>query len=81
MALNQTIYEYINDGKTKEIFQNWQDYIYEKRARKEGYEDGQEQRNIEITKMMLNNNVAPKEISKYTNLSISEIEKLKNGQN
>ena len=27
MALNETIYEYINDGKTKEIFQNWQDFL------------------------------------------------------
>ena len=73
MALNETIYEYINDAKTKEIFQNWQDYIYEKRARKE-------ERNV-IVQTMLKNNVDPKEISKYTNLSLSEIEKLKNDLN
>ena len=73
MALNETIYEYINDAKTKEIFQNWQDYIYEQQAR-------EEERNS-IVQAMLKNNVSPKEISKYTNLSISEIEKLKNDLN
>ena len=69
MALNETIYEYINDAKTKEIFQNWQDYIYEQQAR-------EEERNS-IAKMMLKKEMKLEDISEITGLSLAELENLK----
>ena len=43
----------------------------------QGFEKGIEQRNIEIAKNMLKDGSEVELISKYTNLSISEIEELK----
>lgn len=48
-----------------------------KEAKEEGIKEGITERNIEIAKEMLKDNTNLELISKYTNLSIDEIEKLK----
>lgn len=46
-------------------------------GREEGREEGRKENKIEIAKSMLNDNVDINAISKYTNLTIEEIELLK----
>ena len=45
-------------------------------AKETGLRIGSEKRNIEIAKSMLKDNISLETISKYTNLSINEIEQL-----
>jgi len=48
----------------------------ENSIRSESYEKGKEERNLEIAKAMLKDEVSLENISKYTGLSIDEINKL-----
>ena len=43
----------------------------------EGIEDGENKKQIEIAKLMLKDNVPVVDISKYTNLSVEDINNLK----
>ena len=45
--------------------------------KRESYDKGEENRNVEIAKSMLKDGVTKNTISKYTGLSIKEINKLK----
>ncbi|MCI8778444.1 MAG: hypothetical protein HFI87_04785, partial [Bacilli bacterium] len=51
--------------------------IGNKQGKREGISQGKNDRNIEIAKNMLTDNIDISLISKYTNLSISEIESLR----
>lgn len=73
---------YVNDEKTKELYGKWGEYIAlekgKKIGKKEGIEQGAEERNIEIAKLMLAKNMSTKDIEEITGLSKKEIENLKN---
>ncbi len=73
MKLNEWIHKYIADDKTQEELNKWDLKI----AENKGYEQGVEQRNVEIAKNLLNMNMSIDDISKATNLSIEEIKALK----
>ena len=50
-------------------------------AKEEGIEQGAKENSIEIAKKMLADNISIEQISKFTGVSIDELEKLKNNIN
>ena len=73
VELNEWIHKYVADDKMQEELNKWDLEI----AENKGYEQGVEQRNVEIAKNLLNMNMSIDDISKATNLSIEEIKALK----
>ena len=71
--LNESIKEYINDEKTRILFGEWAEYI----ALKKGERKGERKSLLKTIQNMLNNNFTLEDISKATDLSIGEIEKLR----
>ena len=61
--------EFITEEQDKEFILN--------SVRKEGVDQGIEQRNVEVAKSMLLDNVSINNISKYTGLSISQINSIR----
>lgn len=80
--LNEWVEEYVNDEKTNRIFGEWAERIAQNNFREEAWEQGIEQgeRNslIKTIQNMLKNNFTLEDISKATDLSITEIKKLLN---
>ena len=80
VELNEWVDKYVRGDKAEELNQ-WDIEIATNKGHQdgvaEGTEIGREQRNIEIAKKMLEDNVPIDDISRYTELSIEEIEKLK----
>ena len=77
MELNEWIKKYVADEETQEKLNKWDLQIAKNKGYNQGVEDGIIQRNTEIAKSMLEGNVPIKDISKYTGLTIEEIERLK----
>ena len=81
MELNEWIHKYVADDKMQDELNKWDLEIAENKGYEqgviEGIEQGTEQRNMEIAKKLLNMNMSIEDISKATNLSIEEIEKLR----
>lgn len=73
MELNNWIEKYINDEHTKEIYGKWAEEI----AKENGYEQGSNQKSIDIAKQMLKYTVEIPTIAKYTGLSIKQIKALR----
>ena len=73
MELNNWIEKYINDEHTKEIYGKWAEEI----AKENGYEQGSNQKSIDIAKQMLKDTVEIPTIAKYTGLSIKQIKALR----
>ena len=73
MELNNWIEKYINDEHTKEIYGKWAEEI----AKENGYEQGSNQKSIDIAKQMLKDTIAIPTIAKYTGLSIKQIKALR----
>ena len=77
VELNEWIHKYIVDDKTQEELNKWDLEIAENKGYEQGVEQGIEQKAMEIAKNLLNMNMPIEDISKATNLSIEEIEALK----
>ena len=71
--------DYINDPEVISLFHNdsWKIESAEERGEKRGKKEGRTEGILETAKNMLLKKYSPKEISEVTNLSISEINKLK----
>ena len=80
VELNEWVDKYVRGDKAEELNQ-WDIEIATNKGHQDGVAEGtkigREQRNIEIAKKMLEDNVPIDDISRYTELSIEEIEKLK----
>ena len=50
----------------------------EEKCRNSAYSEGEKNKQLEVAKLMLNNNESLDKISKYTGLTISELEELSN---
>ena len=72
MELNNWIEKYINDEHTKEIYGKWAEEI----AKENGYEQGSNQKSIDIAKQMLIKKMDIKLIAECTGLSIKQIKAL-----
>ena len=68
------IHKYVADDKTQEELNKWDLEI----AENKGYEQGIEQRNMEIAKTMLKKGYSIDEIADISGLTKEEIEKLRN---
>ena len=85
MELNEWIHKYVADDKMEDELNKWDLEIAESKGYEQGViegieqgiEQGVEQNKNEIAKKLLNMNMSIEDISKATNLSIEEIEKLK----
>ena len=85
MELNEWIHKYVADDKMQDELNKWDLEIAESKGYEQGViegieqgiEQGVEQNKNEIAKKLLNMNMSIEDISKATNLSIEEIEKLK----
>ena len=85
MKLNEWIHKYVADDKMQDELNKWDLEIAENKGYEQGViegieqgiEQGVEQNKNEIAKKLLNMNMSIEDISKATNLSIEEIEKLK----
>ena len=77
VELNEWIHKYVADDKTQEELNKWDLEIAENKGYEQGVEHGMEQRNVEIVKNLLNMDMPIEDISKATDLSIEEIEKLR----
>ena len=81
MELNEWIDKYVNDEETREKLNKWDIQIAKSTGyelgKEEGIEIGKEQRNMEIAKQMIEANIKIEDISKFTGLSLEEIENLK----
>ncbi len=77
MELNEWIHKYVADDKTQEELNKWDLEI----AENKGYEQGVEQRNVEIAKTMLKKGYSIDEIADISGLTKEEIEKLKEDNN
>ena len=77
VELNEWIHKYVADDKTQEELNKWDLEITENK----GYEQGVEQRNVEIAKTMLKKGYSIDEIADISGLTKEEIEKLKEDNN
>ena len=77
VELNEWIHKYVADDKTQEELNKWDLEI----AENKGYEQGVEQRNVEIAKTMLKKGYSIDEIADISGLTKEEIEKLKEDNN
>ena len=73
MELHEWVHKYVNDEETQEKLNKWDMLI----AKNQFTELGKQERNIEIAKNMLKDGISKDKISRYTGLSVEEIEKLK----
>ena len=72
MELNEWFKKYVNDKETVEMLNKWDMQI----ERSHSFQEGSQQKSIEIAKNMLSLNMAIEDISKVTGLSKTDIEKL-----
>ena len=77
MELHEWVHKYINDEETQEKLNKWDMLIAKDQFTEFGYEMGVQERNIEIAKNMMKDGISKDKISRYTGLSVEEIEKLK----
>ena len=85
VELNEWIHKYVADDKMQDELNKWDLEIAENKGYEQGViegieqgiEQGVEQNKNEIAKKLLNMNMSIEDISKATNLSIEEIEKLR----
>lgn len=77
MEFDNWIEEYVNDEKTKKIFGEWGEHIALNKGIKQGIEKGEQKRELEIAKKMLQKGSDLKFISEITDLPIEIIENLK----
>ena len=77
VELNEWIHKYVADDKMQEELNKWDLEI----AENKGYEQGVEQRNVEIAKTMLKKGYSIDEIADISGLTKEEIEKLKEDNN
>ena len=77
VELNEWIDKYVNDEETREKLNKWDIQIAKSTGYELGKEEGIAQRNVEIAKQMIEANIKIEDISKFTGLSMEEIENLK----
>lgn len=77
VELNEWIHKYVADDKMQDELNKWDLEIAENKGYEQGVIEGTKQNKNEIAKKLLNMNMSIEDISKATNLSIEEIEKLR----
>ncbi len=77
MEFNKWLDEYINDEKTANFYGRWNKELLREAAREEAKEEGSNQRNYDIAREMLNDNVEASKVAKYTGLSINDIRNIR----